>query len=520
MTRVRRRRSPVVDELPAVLAAAPAVALGGQVRAGVAWTAGSRVLVQLLQVGGTAVLARLLAPADYGLSALVAVVTGFAAILVDMGVASSVIQRRDLTARYLDTAFWLNFGVGVVMAGLVCAVAYPVAAFFDQPQLVGLMLISSLTLLLSLNAVHVSVLRRALAFDRISRMNLTSSLIGILTSIIAAMLGMGAVSLVLGPVAQRVMSVIQLWVAVRWLPRRRWSGEDARDIWRFGRGLTGSNILTYWVSSLDRILIGRVITVADLGYYNRATNLMQLPLQQTTQTLATVFYPALSAMAGDPDRMQRAWLRLVRAAWMIGLPSGIGLALTSSELVPVLYGSRWEMVIPLLAVLSLGVPFQVLGMAAGPAYLALGKTGLQFRLGLITAVVSVGALAVGIHWGVMGIVVAVVLRAAFTTILTMLVLLWVMGVRFRQLGAVLWRSLAGTAVMAAGVFAVPRTVGPLPDGGLLAIEVGVGLILYGAMTWWLERDTVRGLLGRGAKKKRPGPAPGGTQGPGPDGAVA
>ncbi|HMO10322.1 MAG TPA: oligosaccharide flippase family protein, partial [Actinotalea sp.] len=171
------------DALPAILAGTPSASVAGQVRRGVAWTAGSRMLIQVVQVGATAVLARLLSPAEYGLSALVAVVTGFAAILVDLGIAASVVQRKDLTARYLDTAFWLNLSIGLVMAGLVCAVAVPTAAFFDQPALVGLMLLSSLTFVLSLNGVHVSVMQRALAFGRLSRMNVVSTTVGLVASI-------------------------------------------------------------------------------------------------------------------------------------------------------------------------------------------------------------------------------------------------------------------------------------------------------------------------------------------------
>ncbi|HMO10323.1 MAG TPA: oligosaccharide flippase family protein, partial [Actinotalea sp.] len=217
---------------------------------------------------------------------------------------------------------------------------------------------------------------------------------------------------------QRATSVVQVWWAVRWVPRWRFAPDDARDVWAFGRGLTGSNVLNYWVASADRVLLGRLVSVTDLGFYNRATNLMQLPLQQTTRTLSTVFFPALATMSTDLPRLTNAWLRLVRAAWIVGLPAGVGLLLISRDAVPVLYGPGWGPVVPILMVLSAGVPFLILGMTTGPAYQALGRTGLQFRVGLVSSALAVVGLVIGVRWGVIGVAVAVAVRALVQLLLS------------------------------------------------------------------------------------------------------
>ncbi|GGC05492.1 lipopolysaccharide biosynthesis protein [Cellulomonas carbonis] len=491
--------------LPRVLQDEVGGSMAGRVRRGVAWTAGSRLVVQVMQVGATAVLARLLSPADYGLAALVAVVTGFAAILVDLGIPAAVIQRRGIDDRYLSTAFWLNFGVGLVMAGLVCAAAVPVAAFFDEPQLVGLVMLSSLTLVLSLNAVHVAVLQRALQFGRIGRMTLLTTSVGIVVSIAAAAAGLGPVSLVLGPIAERLTSVIQVQAAVRWLPRARPSREAARDIWRFGRGITGFNVVNYWVGSADRVVIGRLVTVTALGYYNRASNLMQLPIQQTTRALVGVFYPALSAMAEDLPRLRSAWLRLVRAAWIVGVPVAVGLGLTAPALVGVIYGDQWDAVAPLLAVLSIGIPFLLITSTTAPVFQALGRTGLQFRLGLVNAVVALVALGVGVQWGVMGVAVAWVVRTVLAAAVTLVPLLRLVQVGGGTLVAALWRAATAGALMGAGVWGVVVTTDGMPVPLALTLQVAAGVLVYGAFAWLLERDTVRELLGRASRRTKAAP---------------
>lgn len=502
-----------LDGLPRILHDDVGGSMAGRVRRGVAWTAGSRMIVQLMQLGATVVLARLLSPEAYGLAALVAVVTGFAAILVDLGIPAAVIQRRGLDARYLATAFWLNFGVGVLMAALVCASAVPVARFFDRPELVGLLLVASITFVLSLNAVHVAVLQRALAFGRISRMTLLTASVGMAVSIAAAAAGMGPVSLVLGPVAERLTSVIQVQLAVRWLPRARPSREAARDIWRFGRGLMGFNVVNYWVGSADRILIGKLVTVAAVGYYNRASNLMQLPLQQTTRALSNVFYPALAAMSEDLPRLRSAWLRLLRASWIVGVPAGVGLGLTAATLVGVVFDPRYEPVGPLLAVLSIGVPFLLVTSTTAPGYQAIGRTGLQFRLGMVNAVISVVALVVGVQWGVMGVAVAWVVRTVIGTVVMAVPLLRLLGLGPRPVLASLWRAATAGVLMGAAVWgAVVATEGlALPLA--LGAQVVTGVLVYGAFAWLLERDTLRELLGRAKRQKKAAPsAPATTEG--------
>ncbi|MBX9244518.1 lipopolysaccharide biosynthesis protein [Actinotalea ferrariae] len=488
--------------LPRVLQGDVDGAMAGRVRRGVAWTAGTRFALQLLQVGATAVLARLLSPADYGLAALVAVVTGLAAILVDLGIPASVIQRRGLDERFLSTAFWMNAGVGLVLAGVVCASAVPIAEVFDEPQLVGLVLLSSLTFVLSLNAVHVAVLQRAFEFGRISRMSLVTTTSGLAVSIAAAAAGMGPVSLVLGPVAERLVSVIQVWAAVRWVPRVRPSRADARDIWTFGRGITGTNLLSYSVGSADRVIIGGVVTVSALGYYNRAGNLMQLPIQQTTRSLAGVFFPALSAMADDVPRMRSAWLRLLRASWIVGVPVAVGLALTAPVLVEVLYGEGWGPVVPLLVVLSAGIPFLLVNSTTSPVYQALGRTGLQFRLGLINAVVALAALAVGVRWGVQGVAVAWVVRTVLGLAVTLVPMLRLLDLRLAKVLGALWRTAIGGAATAAAVWGVVVATHDQPAWVALALQVAAGVVVYGAAAWLLERRTLRELLGRVARRKR------------------
>jgi O-antigen/teichoic acid export membrane protein len=467
-----------------------------QVRRGVVSTAGSRFVVQAMQLGATAVLARILTPADYGLSALVAVVALASGILVDMGIASAVIQQRHISGQFLATAFWMNTALAVAVAIAVAGSATSLSRFFGTPALAPLLVLASVTFLLTLNGVHLAILERALAFSTVGRIRIVSMLVGLAISVGAATAGLGAASLVLGPLADRLASVIQTFIVVRWLPRSGPSLETARRIWVFGRGLAGFSLLRYVVGSLDRVLIGHMLPVADLGHYNRAWNLMALPMQENTRVLSTVFYPAMAGMGSDAVRLRLAWLRLVRASWMIGVPAGAGLVLTAPSLVQTLYGSGWGAVVPLLAVMSGAVPFLLLEATAPPVFQALGRTGLQFRLEVVNAVLAVGIIVLGIQWGVLGVCAAVAIRAALSAAVSVTVLLNILGLRLRTLVAALWKTVVAGGAMGMTVYGI----GLVSEGWtavlVLVLQCVTGIVTYAILIWLLENTVIRSFMGR------------------------
>ncbi|MXG89968.1 oligosaccharide flippase family protein [Nocardioides flavescens] len=478
--------------------------LSTQVRRGVAWNAGTRVFEQVLQLAATAILARVLGPEAYGQAALVAIVAGFAAIFIDMGIPGAVIQAPRLDNRLLSTAFWMNLATGIVMALIVCAVAVPVARFYGEPELSGLIMLSSLTFVLSLNAVHVALMQRALQFKRIGKMTFVTATAGVLTTLGAALLGLGAVSLVLGPIASRLVSVIQVQNAVRWWPTAKPSRAAARSLWAFGGGLTGFNIVNYAAGSADRFVLGRFVDVTAVGYYGRAVNLMMLPVQQTAGALSRVFFPAFASMVQDPPRLRRAWLRLVHAAWLLGLPLGVGLAVSAPAAVQVLYGDQWSAVVPLLVVLSGTIPFLLVSANASPLYQAMGETALQFRLSMVAAVAAISLILVGAQWGALGVAAAVLTRAPVSLAINLPPLMRRLEVRWRDLVLPLWRIALAAALMGAAAYGVGLLLSDQPAAVTLAGQVATGGVVYLGLIWPLEQRAIRELIG--SRKRRGGRA--------------
>jgi len=471
--------------------------IGGSVRRGLLYNGVARVVLQLLAMASMVVLARLLSAEDYGLYALVTAISAFAALFIDMGFAASVVQTRTLDEKFLATAFWANLAMAVGTAVLTAALAWPLSQWFHSPELFGLTIVSAFTMLLSCNAVNVALLRRAMRFDIETSIAVAAAAASLVVTLGAAFLGAGAYSLVLGPVAERATNLLLSVWRVRWFPRHGPDRVSFDRMWSFGRGLTGFTFVNYWARNLDRFVIGRVLDVATLGYYNRAYNLMNLPASQISDVLSRIFFPAFSAMGNDLPRLRGAWLRVLRAAAMFGVPVGLAIVVSASTLVEALFGPGWEPVIPILQWFAGTIPFMVIGININPMYQALGQTGRQFRYGLVTAGLTIGFMLVGFFLGgVIGIAVATLIRAPLTLAINSRPLLRALGIRWRDAVVPFWRPL----VVGAATMAAIAAVGVLAGGSGPWLRLGL-MAAVGTLTWLtgvllLERRLLEELLGR------------------------
>lgn len=492
----------LMDDHPLVISLRRTGSLSTSLRRGVAYDGVSRLVVQLITLGSTVILARLLVPADYGVVALAGAVTGFAAIFADMGFAAAVVQARKVDDAMLATVFWLNATACAVVASLIAGSSWLFARLFDQPQVFGLMLVASVTMLFSVNVVNLGLMRRSLRFDVEGANSVVSTIVGIAVTVAAAFSGLGAYSLVIGPLASALTSLTYSFWRVRWWPTARPTKAAARDIWRYTRGITGFQIVNYWARNLDRVIIGRFVGIESLGFYNRSYNLMMLPMNQGVTVLGRVFFPVLSRMADQPERIRRAWLKLVRAAVLVGLPMGVGITLVSDPLVRTLFGERWLPMIPLLQLMSASIPFLVVGVNISPAYQALGRTGIQFRNGLITSAITIAFMLVGSIWGVYGVALAALIRCPITLSINAYPVLGMLGLKWREVLLPLWRTITCTAVMAAAVLLVHILSGDLPPWAVLLVDIAVGGVTYVVMAYLIERSLLQEVAGRRLSLRR------------------
>ena len=470
--------------------------LSGKVISGAKWSTLSKLVAQGLQFIVGLVLARLLLPEDFGLVASVYVITQFSQLLFELGLGASLIQLKKPSERDMATVFWVNVLSGLVFAAALSALAPLVASFYGEPALVALTPLVALAFTLSIGVVHNAILARQLRFKVSAFIEVGAAIMGHATTVVTALLGFGPYSLAFGGLVTAAMASILSICAVRWRPKHFISRDSVRRLWRFSGGMLGFNVVNYWGRNADSLLVGRFLGVASLGLYNRAYNLMLLPINQVTQSLGRVMFPALAAIQNDPSRVRSAYLRTVRVTNVATVPVLVGLLAVSDGAVPLLWGPNWGDTIPLLQILCIaGLP-QCVSSSVGWIYQSQGRTQRMFVMGVVGTVVGVALIVIGLQWGAIGVAFGVLARYWIMMPVGVHVAGALIGLKART---VLWQ--AAPTMLVGGVMGVVTWGMPAVLGvdrtavWVVLLQVAVGAAVYVGGLRLLEPAGLREVVG-------------------------
>jgi PST family polysaccharide transporter len=374
------------------------------VKQGGALAVGGQGIKLVLQLGATAVLARLLLPADFGLLSLVTPLVAFFVVFRDVGLTAAMIAAEDVTDAEITSLFWVNALAGVLFAGLLVLLAPFAASFFGEPRLVGILSVMALTFVFNgLAAQYQALLQRRFLFRRFTAIDVGANLAGTAVGVGAAFLGLGYWSLILIPVATQFFSLIAVTLLSDWHPGApRWEARTGAMA-RFGSEVTGFNFLNYFSRNLDNLFIGKVWGLEALGFYGRAYALMMAPLSQIIYPLQQVVIPVLSRMRADRERYVRTYLRIVQTVMLVCMPLVTWLLVSREWVVELLLGTKWAGVTPLFLALGIAALVQPVNNSTGWLLLSQGRSRDVLLTGVVGCCVTVLSIVAGIRWGALGV---------------------------------------------------------------------------------------------------------------------
>jgi O-antigen/teichoic acid export membrane protein len=359
-------------------------------------------------------LARLLSPADFGLLAMLLVFTAFAALLVDGGFGTALVQRQRTTDDDETTVFFTAVGVGCVLAAALWFAAPAIARFYSQPVLTPIMRLLLFVLPLGgLAAVPDALLTQRLDFRSRANAEIVASLCSGGVAAAMAWRGFGVWSLAWQAVVAIGLRALLLWIFSGWRPRGRFDIASFRSLFRFGGFMMMTNLLNTVSIRVQSLMIGLLFDSRALGFYTMAQNTQQAPAQFVSSLLNRVGLPVFSTIADQPAKLMGALRLSLRIAIFVFLPCMVGIAVVAKPLVITLYGSRWEPVWPLLSVLAVAGMFWPLHVLNLAAIGARGRSDLIFKLEIIKRTVSIGLVVALSFYGVMAVAWSVLASSLF-----------------------------------------------------------------------------------------------------------
>ena len=384
---------------------------GRSVRGG-AITIAAQICRFVLQLGSTAVLARLLTPADYGLIAKVTVFVGFISLFKDLGLSAATIQKAEVTQNQVSNLFWVNVAISGAIMLLAAALAPVVAWLYGEPRLTWITIVLASGFIFGgLTVQHQALLRRQMRFTSLATIEIVSMLVGIAIAIVWAIYKQDYWALVLMQLASTITIMVGVWFACGWRPSlpKRYSG--AGSLLAFGSHMTGFNILNYFSRNLDNVLIGlnerdKKPEDAELGFYAKAYQLLLMPLDQINGPVGKVALPTLSRLQGEPERYRAYYSKAIRLLVTLGMPLVAFMFVAADKLILTMLGPQWTEAILIFRLLAPAAFVSTFNVAAGWVYVSLGRTDRQLRWGLLTSIVDAISFIIGIKWGAVGIATA------------------------------------------------------------------------------------------------------------------
>ncbi|CAM3951730.1 lipopolysaccharide biosynthesis protein [Deinococcus frigens] len=355
----------------------------------VKWSYLTMGIATVLGLVFTAILSRLLTPAEFGVVAIAFVLQRFGQFIADLGVGQALVQKPELSGEDVQAGFTSSIGLGLLATVAAWLLAPLAGQYFNMPDLV--MVFRGYAVAYLLNAMIIisqSLLRRQLKFRPLMIGELVSLVIGHgLFGLGAAALGFGAFSLAISQIAQALIQMVILYAYTRHSLRLTFRPDSYRHLYAFATRVTVINFLEFVSTNLDSIMLARLYPTAQLGLYSRGYKAIGTPAMSFATSLTRVLAPSFSAVQSEPERLRRAHHSALLALLIVISCVAGGIFVAAPEVVGVLLGSQFVGAVILVKIFALAVPFMASSNLAGVLAEATANLSVKLR---IQAVYTVG----------------------------------------------------------------------------------------------------------------------------------
>lgn len=460
---------------------------------------------QGIQFGVQIVLARILLPKDYGVIALITVFLAVAVVFVQSGFNSALIQKKDVDELDLSSVFYLSLSVAGVMYIVLFFAAPAISRFYNEPQLVMVLRILSLTLFAgALNSIQIAVVSRAMQFKRFFFSSLGAILASGIVGIAMAYMGYRVWAIVGQQLTNQFMIALILWFTVKWRPKWMLSIERLKGLFSYGWKLLCSGLLDTVYNNIYNLVIGKIYNPEMLGYFNRGDHFPKLLITNINGSIQSVMLPALSAHQDDRVRVKAMVRRSIVTSSFIIFPVMAGLAVVAESLVKVVLTDKWLPCVPFLQLMCISYAFWPIHTANLQAINAMGRSDIFLKLEIIKKGLGVAALFVTIPFGIYVMVASRPIMGFIATIINSFPNKELMNYSFKEQWLDIIPSLILSLVMGSIIYVI-QFIG-LAAWITLLLQVIAGITVYFglALIFKLEccrylLDTVKEILGSRSK---------------------
>lgn len=336
------------------------------VASGVVWQVGGRYSALIVQFIVTIILARILTPADYGTIGILNVFIAISAILIDSGFGQALIQKGNPSRLDYSSVLYFNLALSIILYLALFALLPYISIFFNDPRLTDYGRLLFVTMLIdAFSIVQNTKLQQELRFKYLSIIQIASAIMSGSVGVILAYAGYGILALVYHAIALSLSKAVLLIAFGRWVPLLKFSIQSIREIFNFGMSLLSTNLIKVIFNHIYTIVIGKMYSPTQVGYYNQANRFHTLSGNTLIQIIISVSYPALVKIREDIEKLKAAYKAIMQIVVFLLVPLLFALISISDEMFLLLLTDKWLSASPyfkLLSIYGLTLPLHLINV--------------------------------------------------------------------------------------------------------------------------------------------------------------
>ena len=442
------------------------------------WLLGTNLTERVIAFVRSIILARLLIPEDFGIVGIAYLVLGGLGIFFVTGFNKALVQRKGNIEAYLDTAWVVQVVKGIILALILFGVAPLAASFYENPTILPITRVIAISCLFEgFKNIGLVYFTKELDFRKLFVYEASSILVGVVVSVVAAIILRNAWAIVFGALGAGLVKCITSYLLHPYRPRFHFQMGQARELFTFGKWIYASSLVVFISLQADSAFLGKILGIAALGFYQVAYSYAKMP-GLAFGMIQRVAFPTYSKLQDNIPMLRDTYLKILRLVSCLAIPLAVGIAIMAPGFTKILLGDKWMPMVPALQILSIMMMIKTTTDTCAALFNAKGRPDLTFKMTLVRAV----SLAAFIYpltmlWDMQGTATAVGLSVLVSASI------WVWGsVKLGVLHAVdfyknLFPPLLGTAVMAGVISALGLVINQLEPAGF-AISIIGGIAVY------------------------------------------
>jgi O-antigen/teichoic acid export membrane protein len=450
------------------------------VRRAFLWASFGRYLVMAINLVSTLVIARLLAPGEYGISVLGSAVFAVAEAVRAIGGGAYLIQQRELAAENIRTSFTVSLIVTVLLATMLFLLAGPLTRYFDTPDLARYLQVSTFAYLTGPFIYSISALMsRQMAFGAIALISVLTASVNAVTSICLAALGFSYMSFAWASAISAAAGMVLFlrcwkdWSIFRPI-LREW-----RSVIAFGAYDGATAVLSQIGEALPYLILGRILNAEAVGLVQRAVLLSLFPERVILAGVGAVALPAFSQQIRDGRSFKNDYLRAIELITAAQWAALLFLVLLADPIVAMLLGPQWRGVAPLVQILGTALLFSFPVSLHYPTMVAVGAIRYMPPVVAVQALVSITVLSFAAHDGLRAAALSMLLIVPFNGLFSLLLVRHFLGFRWLEFAGATWKSAVSAVLGAAGPATVIFATGRHADHSIGAVMLMATLFVVG-----------------------------------------